>query len=104
MVIWNRCWQEDDGALSFEWVLLITLLVIGIVSGVSAARDAIIDELGDIAQATLSFDQSYTFPALIINGIEIFPAQDFDDDAGVYDDCDRGGPAGQGLINDGPTP
>lgn len=53
-------WQEEDGFLTFEWVLLVTLLTIGIVAGLSAARDAIIDELGDVAQAMLSLDQSYT--------------------------------------------
>lgn len=35
MKIWNRMWIEDDGVLSFEWVLLVTLLTIGIVGGVS---------------------------------------------------------------------
>src|SRR5687768_12998587 len=47
----TRLAREEDGVLSFEWVLLLTLLTIGIVSGLTAARDAIIDELGDIAQA-----------------------------------------------------
>ena len=42
-----RVWKEEDGVLSFEWILLLTLLTIGIVSGVAAARDAIIDEFGD---------------------------------------------------------
>jgi Flp pilus assembly pilin Flp len=55
-----RMWKEEDGVLSFEWVLLLTLLTIGIVSGVAAARDAIIDELGDVAEAMLALDQSYT--------------------------------------------
>jgi hypothetical protein len=52
-------WKEEDGVLSFEWVLLVTLLTIGIVGGLAAARDAIIDELGDVAQAMLALDQSY---------------------------------------------
>ena len=33
-------WKEDDGVLSFEWVLLVTLLTIGIVGGIAGARDA----------------------------------------------------------------
>ncbi|MCE9552317.1 MAG: hypothetical protein K8T91_02940 [Planctomycetes bacterium] len=53
-------WKEEEGFLTFEWVLLVTLLTIGIVSGVAAVRDATIDELGDVAQAMLSLDQSYT--------------------------------------------
>src|SRR5262247_1151226 len=55
-----RVWSEQDGVLAFEWVLLLTLLTIGIVSGVAAARDAIIDEFGDVAEAMLALDQSYT--------------------------------------------
>ena len=46
--------------LSFEWTLLVTLLTIGIVSGLSAARDGIIDELGDAAQAMVALDQAFT--------------------------------------------
>ena len=53
-------WNEDDGVLSFEWTLLVTLLTIGIVSGLAGARDAIIDEFGDVAQAMLALDHSMT--------------------------------------------
>lgn len=56
----NRVWQEDEGVLTFEWILLITVLVIGIVGGLSAVRDAVITELGDVAEAMISLDQSYT--------------------------------------------
>ena len=55
----KNLWIEDDGVLSFEWTLLITLLVIGVVAGLAGARDAIIDELGDAAQAMLALDDSY---------------------------------------------
>jgi len=56
----KQIWPEDRGTLTFEWVLLITLLVIGVVGGVSAVRDAIITELGDVASAAVNIDQSYT--------------------------------------------
>jgi hypothetical protein len=59
-IILHTLWQEDDGVLSFEWALLVTLLVIGVVSGLAAARDAVVDELGDVAQAMLALDGSYT--------------------------------------------
>ncbi|MGQ9503517.1 MAG: hypothetical protein ACUVQG_07030 [Thermogutta sp.] len=52
--------NDDCGVLSFEWILLITLIVIGIVGGLSAARDAVISELGDIVGAAVHVDQSYT--------------------------------------------
>src|SRR4051812_37779509 len=54
--VMSRMWKEEDGVLSFEWVLLVTLLTFGIVSGLAGARDAIIDELGDVAQAMLALD------------------------------------------------
>lgn len=56
----NRCFREEDGVLSFEWTLLVTLLCLGVVSGLVAARDAVIDELGDAAQAMLCLDNSYS--------------------------------------------
>jgi hypothetical protein len=103
-------WHEDDGVLSFEWTLLLTLLTIGLVSGIAAARDAIIDELGDVAEAAQGIDQSY-----FLAGVEI----DFDGDAtpdfttedseyeeidgvdNVYTDCDRAAfVPGQGPATD----
>jgi hypothetical protein len=56
----QRLCHEDDGVLSFEWMLLTTLLVVGVVGGLAAARDAMIDELGDVAQGMLALDGSYT--------------------------------------------
>jgi hypothetical protein len=93
--------REDDGVLSFEWVLLITLLVIGVVSGLAAARDAVIDELGDVAQAMLALDNSYTIDwpleVLIdtdvtngVNPVAIGLASDSGFiDVLLYTDCDR---------------
>jgi Flp pilus assembly pilin Flp len=57
-------WHEEDGVLSFEWTLLLTLLTMGIVGGLAAARDAIIDELGDVAEAAQGIDQSYSLVAI----------------------------------------
>ena len=95
-----RMMKEDDGVLSFEWILLLTLLVIGIVSGVSAARDAIIDEFGDVAQAMLALDQSYTidFPLNVdVHTVDSTSASDSSfTDALFYLDCTRtNAPTGQ---------
>lgn len=59
-------WRDEAGVVSFEWTLLITLLVIGVVSGLTAARDAIIDELGDLAQAAGAIDQSFSLAASVV--------------------------------------
>ena len=55
----RRIWLDDEGVLTFEWILLITVLVIGIVGGISTARDALISEFGDISNVTVKLDQSY---------------------------------------------
>jgi Flp pilus assembly pilin Flp len=100
-----RVWNEEEGVLSFEWVLLVTLLTIGIVSGVAGARDAIIDELGDVAQAMLALDQSYTvdFPlSVIVHVASTSSASDSGfTDAAFYADCTRtAAPIGQiGLLD-----
>jgi Flp pilus assembly pilin Flp len=90
----NQLWREDDGVLSFEWTLLVTLLTFGIVGGLAASRDAIIDELGDAAQAMLALDQSMTidFPLSVIvhNNSDISSASDSAfTDAAAFTDCAR---------------
>jgi Flp pilus assembly pilin Flp len=88
----SQIWTEEDGVLSFEWTLLLTLLTLGIVSGLSAARDSIIDELGDLAQAAGAMDQSYSFPPLTFSfggGTFSVAGSSFTDDAMVYTDCAR---------------
>jgi len=93
--------REDDAVLSFEWTLLTTLLVLGVVGGLTAARDAVIDELGDAAQAMLALDNSYSIDwplELLIDldtttgpgPVAIGLASDSSFiDAMVYTDCDR---------------
>src|SRR5687768_3435620 len=89
-------WREDDGVLTFEWTLLVVVLVFGIVGGLAAARDAILDELGDTAEAYLSIDQSYSFA-----GFGPFPPSQYVDPGHTFVDCDRGGVFGQPPRLDG---
>lgn len=87
MKILHQMWRENDGVLSFEWTLLLTLLTIGIVSGLSAARDAIIDELGDVAEAAQGIDQSYSLAAISIDfDGDMIP--DFTTNASVFEEVD----------------
>jgi len=91
--IMRSIWAADEGVLSFEWVLLVTLLTIGLVAGLAAARDAIIDELGDIAEAAISIDQSYSLPAIPALGVEV---SEYEDEKPTFTDCPRAtGLAGQ---------
>ncbi|MEX0867049.1 MAG: hypothetical protein WD030_06790 [Pirellulales bacterium] len=99
-----RMWSEDEGVLTFEWVLLVTLLTIGIVSGLTAARDAIIDELSDVAQAMLSLDQSYTIDFPLAVAVHVATTSSASDsgflDGLFFDHCERSAaPVGQPVID-----
>ena len=67
----QRVWREDDGVLSFEWILLLTVLTIGIVSGISTVRDAIISELEDASQAMSALDQSYVIDQPTVSYVHV---------------------------------
>src|SRR5262245_27704996 len=58
----TNLWTDDCGALlATEWVVLATILVIGIIPGLVAIRRGVLNEMKDISNATLSLDQSYEF-------------------------------------------
>ena len=86
MPLLHRLWHEDDAVLSFEWTIIAVLVVFGIVGGLAAARDVIIDELGDMAEAVIAFDQSYSFAGIPALGI---PPSEYVDPAGTVTDCAR---------------
>ena len=44
------------GVLTLEWVLIVTVLVIGIIGGIGAVRNAVILELADLAEAIKSLN------------------------------------------------
>lgn len=93
MTLVAKIWAEEEGLLSFEWTLLVTLMTIGAVSGMTAARDAIIDELGDTAEVMLAIDQSYTIQYPLNNDVHLGDGSTSADtafvDAEVFTDCDR---------------
>jgi len=47
----QRLRDEVDGAVFVEYVLLVTLVGLGAVVGLSTVRDALINELNDLAAA-----------------------------------------------------
>ena len=55
----KRLWQDDEGVLTFEWIILVTLLVIGVIGGVAGIRDAMIHEAQGSVGAVVSLDQTY---------------------------------------------
>lgn len=61
-----RAWRETDGVLSFEWTVLTSVLTIGAVAGIASVRDAVQDEMADVAEAMTSLDQSYRIQGPLI--------------------------------------
>jgi len=43
--------RRRRGMLTVEWILIVTVVVIGIVGGLAAVRNAILSELHDLAGA-----------------------------------------------------
>ncbi len=61
----KNLWQDDAGfVVSSELVLIATILVIGIITGQAALRDAVVGELADVGAAIGDVNQSFSFGAI----------------------------------------
>ena len=58
----RNLWKDEVGAiLSAELVFIMTLLVIGLVVGLHQLQYSVVSELGDVAKAIGSLNQSYGY-------------------------------------------
>src|SRR6266852_3804898 len=65
----KRLWSDEGGfILSTEAMILWTITVLGLIVGLVAIRDATVTELTEVANAIVSFDQSFTYGGLQLNG------------------------------------
>jgi hypothetical protein len=66
----TKLWQDDCGALiASELLFLMTILVVGTISGMAAMRQAIVSELIETANAVMALNQSYSFSGQSIPGV-----------------------------------
>ena len=57
-----RLWNDQSGVVvSAELVIVATILVLGMIVGLTTVRDQVVQELGDLALAIASINQSYSF-------------------------------------------
>ena len=57
----SRMWRDDAGAIiATEYLFVVTILVIGIIVGLSNLRAAINAELTELGNAILALSQGYT--------------------------------------------
>lgn len=62
---WRRFWADEAGFIvSSELVLIATIVVIGLIAGLAAVRDAVVGELADVGAAVGEVNQSYSFGAI----------------------------------------
>ena len=61
----KKFWNDEAGfVVTVEMILVATVLVIGLVAGLTQLRDAVVGELADTAAAFGSMDQSYSVGAV----------------------------------------
>jgi hypothetical protein len=62
MKMLRRLWADEAGfVISAELVLVGTMLVIGMIVGLTEVRNQVVQELGDLAVAIGSVNQSYNY-------------------------------------------
>jgi len=55
-------WQDESGfVVSAELVLIATILILGLIVGLSSIQHAIVSELNDVGNATGNVNQSYWY-------------------------------------------
>jgi Flp pilus assembly pilin Flp len=64
-----KLWQDDDGIVALEYLLVATIVGLGLVVGLAAVEGALDSELTELANAILTLDQSYSFTGISIQGI-----------------------------------
>ena len=90
-------WNDQQGFIvSIELILLSTILIIGLITGMTALRDAVVSELSDVGGAIQDLNQSYEFMGVAghssrTQGSNFIDARDHCDDPedpfGSADNC-----------------
>ncbi|MCC9602740.1 hypothetical protein LOC67_19495 [Stieleria sp. JC731] len=58
----QKLWNDEAGfVVSIELVLISTICVIGLLTGLTAVRDGVVSELSDTAGAVQDMNQSYSY-------------------------------------------
>lgn len=86
MKMFQQFWNDEHGfVVSTELVLIATVLVLGMIVGLTTLRDQVIAELADVAAAMSNTNQSYSYSG--ITGHSSSTSGTFFDDNTDY--CDQ---------------
>jgi hypothetical protein len=96
MKLLHRLWADEAGfVVSTELVLVATVLVIGLIVGLTELRNQVVQELGDVAMAIGNINQSYVYDGIMKEGVGETAGSMFHD----YEDfCQVEGPDDGALI------
>lgn len=62
----QKLWNDDAGfVVSVELVLIATIGVIGLITGLTAVRDGVVSELSDTAGSVQDLNQSYSYNGVV---------------------------------------
>lgn len=96
MQLVKRLMRDDAGfVVSMELVLIATILVIGMITGLTAVRDAATSEMSDVAGALQDVNQSYQYHGILGHSAAV-AGSDFIDQT---DYCDSPGAAANTIDN-----
>jgi Flp pilus assembly pilin Flp len=63
--VMKKLWQDDAGwIISVEMILIFTIVSLGLIVGLTALRNALVDELTEVANAITAIEQCYSWSGL----------------------------------------
>jgi len=75
----KQLWQDERGVISSgELILLSTIVLLGMIVGLTTLRDQVVQELGDAASAVGTLNQSYSFAGTMIGAFSV-AGSDYED-------------------------
>lgn len=95
MSMLKKFWNDDHAFVTTsDLLILCTILVLGVIVGLTTLRDQVVQELGDLAGAIGEMNQSYSYGSstIVFAGATLIAAgSEFTDNA---DDCEPGSTEG----------
>lgn len=87
-----QLWQDESGVvISAELIVVCTVVVLGMLVGLTTLRDQVVQEFADLAAAVGALDHSYSFAAFEDADCSV-AGSSFTDES---DSCDVGDPVGE---------
>jgi Flp pilus assembly pilin Flp len=65
--MFQKLWQDDAGIVALEYLLVATIVGLGLVVGLSNLEIALDVELSELANAITALDQGYSFVGVMSN-------------------------------------